>query len=133
MTPERMKQEIPRYYRAWAEADRAAVEAFVGDPFSFTSPYDDHLDRSEFFRRCWPAAGLQLSFDVQRILPDGDDGALVLYEGRLKNGSTIRNVEFLRFAGERLCSVEVYFGLGPGETPTTPAAWAAARDAGSAE
>ena len=27
-----------------------------------------------------------------------------------------------------LRSVEVYFGLGPGQTPTTPAAWAAARE-----
>jgi len=120
-----MKASIPGYYAAWARADRAAVEAFVGDPFSFTSPYDDHLDRAEFFRRCWPTAGTQDRFDVQQVLPDGRDGALVLYEARLKNRKMLRNVEYLRFAGDRLCAVEVYFGLAPGETPTSPDAWQA--------
>lgn len=115
---------IPGYYRAWANEDRAAVEGFIGDPFSFTSPYDDHIDRAEFFRRCWPNAGMQESFDVQLVLPDGDDGALVLYEARMRGGKTIRNVEYLRFAGDKLRSVEVYFGLGPGESTTTPQAWA---------
>ena len=120
MTPEQMKTAIPGYYQAWADADRAAMEAAVGDPFSFTSPYDDHIDRVEYFRRCWPNAGTQSSFDVQQILPDGGDGALVLYEAKLKAGGTIRNVEYMRFRGDRLASVEVYFGLGPGETPASP-------------
>lgn len=122
-----MKIRIPQYYEAWAAADRTAVEAYVGDPFSFTSPYDDHIDRAEYFRRCWPNAGSHAGFDLQHVLPDGRDGALVLYEARLASGKTIRNVEHLRFADDRLRSVEVYFGLGPGETPTTPEAWAAAR------
>ena len=123
MTPERMKAEIPGYYQAWADADRDAVEAFVGDPFSFTSPYDDHIDRAEFFRRCWPNAGTQERFEVRHVLPDGADGALVLYEGRLRSGKWIRNAEHLRFAGDRLKSVEVFFGLGPGEPTTSPDRW----------
>ena len=127
MSPEEMKEKIPGYYQAWTQADRAAVEAVVGDPFSFTSPYDDHIDRTEFFRRCWPNAGLHERFDVQRVLPDGEDGALVLYEARLKGGKMLRNVEYLRFEGERLRAVEVYFGLAPGEQPTSPTAWAASR------
>jgi hypothetical protein len=51
---------------------------------------------------------------------------------RLKNGSIVRNVEYLRFAGNRLSSVEVYFGLGPGEAPTNPAAWKAAQEGAQA-
>jgi hypothetical protein len=123
ITPDEMKRAIPGYYAAWAKADRAAVEAFVGDPFSFTSPFDDHIDRDEYFRRCWPNAGQQESFDIGHVLPDGGDGALVLYEAVMKNGKRIRNVEHLRFAGDRLRSVEVFFGLGPGEAVTTPDRW----------
>ena len=33
--------------------------------------------------------------------------------GEAENGSTVRNVEYLRFAGDRLSAVEVYFGSGP--------------------
>jgi hypothetical protein len=39
----------------------------------------------------------------------------------------LRNAEYLRFAGDRLRSVEIYFGLVPGEQPTTPDGWTAAR------
>ena len=101
------------------------AESFVGEPFSFTSPFDDHIDRDEFFRRCGPKAGSQERFDVMQVLPDGGDGALVLYEALLTSGKRIRDVEYLRFRGHRLCSVEVHFGLAPGEAPTTPYAWAA--------
>ena len=123
MSPEEMKRAIPGYYAAWARADRAAVEAYVGDPFSFTSPFDDHIDRDEYFRRCWPNAGTQAGFEVQLVLPDGGDGALVLYEARFAGGKTIRNTEYLRFAGGRLRSVEVFFGLGPGEATISPGKW----------
>ena len=118
-----MRATIPGYYRAWAAADGETVEAFVGESFTFTSPFDDHIDRAEFFRRCWPTAGTQESVDVQLVLPDGGDGALVLYEARLKNGKRLRNTEYMRFAGDKLRSVEVFFGLGPGEKPTSPERW----------
>lgn len=129
MSPERMQQDVPRYFRAWVEADRAVMEEAVGDPFTFTSPYDDHLDRSGFFDRCWAiGAGLFESFDIRRLVPDGQDGAFVLYEARLRRGGVIRNAEHLRFAGDRLRSVEVFFGLAPGAAPTSPAEWDAARE-----
>ena len=128
MDPDQMRKTIPGYYQAWARKDRDAVEAFVGERFSFTSPFDDHIDREEFFRRCWPNAGSQERFDVMQVLPDGGDGALVLYEAVMKNGKRIRNAEYLRFEADRLRSVEVYFGLAPGEAPTTPEAWAAGQE-----
>lgn len=123
MSPDEMKRAIPGYYQAFVAEDRDAVEAFIGDPFSFTSPFDDHIDRAEFFRRCWPNAKVQEQVDTLLVLPDGGDGALVLYEAAVAGGKRIRNVEYLRFSGGRLASVEVYFGLGPGEAPTSPDNW----------
>ena len=123
MTPEQMKRAIPRYYQAWADQDRAAMARFVGDPLRFTSPCDDHIDRAEYFRRCWPNPGMLEGVDIRRIVPAGADAAFVLYEARPKGGKTIRNAEYLRFAGERLASVEVVFGLGPGAAPATPGTW----------
>ncbi|CAN5396833.1 hypothetical protein BH10PSE12_BH10PSE12_13800 [soil metagenome] len=124
-----MRATMTAFYQAWADADRTAVETLVGDPFLFTSPYDAPIDRAEYFRRCWPHAGnLDGGFDIQQVAPAGEDGLLVLYEARVKGGAMLRNVEYLRFAGERLRSVEVYFGLAPGAMPTTPAAWAAGQD-----
>ena len=43
-----------RSYEAFARRDRATVESILSDDFTFTSPYDDHIDRSAFFERCWP-------------------------------------------------------------------------------
>jgi len=41
-------------YLAYVHKDRAAIEALIGEDFHFTSPLDNHLDRSTYFTRCWP-------------------------------------------------------------------------------
>jgi hypothetical protein len=45
------------YFKAFESADRAAMEAALAPGFTFTSPYDDHISRDQWFERCWPYAG----------------------------------------------------------------------------
>ena len=37
--------------------DRSRMESLLDPDVTFTSPYDDHIDRKTYFERCWPAAG----------------------------------------------------------------------------
>ena len=45
---------VRKYYAAYEANDRKVVEALLSDDFRFTSPYDDHIDRATYFKKCWP-------------------------------------------------------------------------------
>ena len=98
------------FYAAFHAQDRAAAEALLGDDFTFTSPYDDHIGRDEFFRRCWPNAGQLRNFRLLEAFGDADE-YVVLYEcERTADGVRFRNCERLRIVGGRVREAEVFFG-----------------------
>lgn len=45
---------VRRLFGAYQSKDRQVVEELLSDDFTFTSPYDDHIDRTAYFERCWP-------------------------------------------------------------------------------
>jgi ketosteroid isomerase-like protein len=100
---------IRSYYAAYQSKDRAAIEAVVDVDFSFTSPYDDHIDRSRYFERCWPNCEQHKAVRIEKIFEDGDE-AFVLYHLELESGAAFRNTEFLRLRNGKISEVEVYFG-----------------------
>ena len=97
------------YFAAYQTRDRAVMEAALTEDFTFTSPYDDAIDRATYFVRCWPNSKLFRSIAVERICEDGNE-VFVLYRCETLDGKTFRNTELHSFRGERLRSVEVYFG-----------------------
>jgi ketosteroid isomerase-like protein len=97
-------------YRAFAAADREAIEALIAPEFHFVSPADPQgLDRAGYFERCWPGAGKVAEFEFVRLVEDGDE-VLVTYEATRKDGSRFRNTEVLTFDGDQQTRAEVYFG-----------------------
>jgi ketosteroid isomerase-like protein len=100
---------IRSYYAAYPSKDRAAIEAVVDADFSFTSPYDDHIDRNRYFERCWPNCEQHKAVRIEKIVEDGDE-AFVLYHLELESGAAFRNVELLRLRNGKIREVEVYFG-----------------------
>jgi ketosteroid isomerase-like protein len=96
-------------YAAYEHGDRAAMEDLVGADFRFWSPVDDGIDRAAYFERCWPNHEHLAAFRFVRLVADGD-AAVVTYEAERTDGSRFRNTEVLTFAGDRLTTVEVYFG-----------------------
>jgi hypothetical protein len=89
--------------------DRQVLEAVLTDDFHFRSPADPGIDRATYFERCWPNHENIKSFDFKRLEQIGDE-VLVTYEAERTDGSRFRNTEVLGFAGEKLRTVEVYFG-----------------------
>jgi uncharacterized protein YndB with AHSA1/START domain len=108
---------VRRCFAAYETKDRQAIEGLLSDDFSFTSPYDDHIDRKVYFERCWPNSANMSSFRVLELVERGDD-AFILYEAQFKGSEICRNTEFFRTEGNKIKAVEVYFGS-PARSQTT--------------
>src|SRR3954452_7599610 len=106
----RGKSDIIRgMFAAYLSKDRGAAERVLADDFTFTSPYDDAIDRATYFERCWPNSQRIKAFDVERIFEEGNE-AFVTYRIVNEDGNEFRNTEFHCFDGDRIRRVEVYFG-----------------------
>lgn len=110
MTASANRSQIVRnLYEAFAQADRDAVELILAPELRFSSPLDVGLDRAGYFKRCWPGAGHGQHFEFVRMIDAGDE-VIVTYERQRADGGRGRNTEILRFAGDQVVEVEVYFG-----------------------
>jgi ketosteroid isomerase-like protein len=97
-------------YRAFAAGDREAIEDLLADDLTFFSPVDVGLDRTGYFERCWPHSGQARGFDFKRVIEIGNDEVLVTYESERPDGTRFRNTEVLGFDGDKIRTVEVYWG-----------------------
>ena len=97
-------------YRAYETGERAAIEPLIAEDFRFWSPVDEGIDRAAYFERCWPNHENLAAFRFVRLATHGDDEVVVTYEAERADGSRFRNTEVMTFAGDRVTTVEVYFG-----------------------
>jgi len=96
-------------YRAYETGDRELIESLLAADFAFHAPPDPELDREAYFERCWPNADLIDSYEIVRLIEHGDE-VVVTYEAAKADGKRFRNTEVLRFDGDLIAEVEVYFG-----------------------
>ena len=108
MTTDRL-QLVRDSYTAYETGDRDLIERVIADDFVFSAPPDVGIDRATYFERCWPNAGHVATFEYVRLRETGDE-VLVTYEATRTDGTRFRNTEIFGFAGDRIASVEVYFG-----------------------
>jgi ketosteroid isomerase-like protein len=110
MMSDRNKAEIVRgVFAAYLSNDRKAVEDALAEDFRFTSPYDDAIDKATYFERCWRNSDWIERHELEKILVEGD-GAFVTYNCVAKSGMNFRNTEFFTFKGDKIKSIDVYFG-----------------------
>jgi diguanylate cyclase (GGDEF)-like protein/PAS domain S-box-containing protein len=102
-------QIVRECYDAYVSGDRSVLERHLADDLVFYSPADVGIDRARYFERCWPNAESIAAFELVRLIEAGDD-VFVTYESTRTDGSRFRNTEVLTFDGDRICTVEVYFG-----------------------
>jgi len=100
---------IRKYYGAYEQKDRKAIEPLLTDDFTFSSPHDDHIDRATYFTRCWPNSERIRAFHIEKLFEEGNE-AFVLYELESGTEAKSRNTEFFRIEGDKIREVEVYFG-----------------------
>jgi hypothetical protein len=111
--PDARHDLVHRYYRAYDESDRAAMQAVLHPGFTFTSPLDDRIDVAHYFARCWPGHE-QIERFVLLDVAAGPDDAIVRYEAMGYDGSTFSNVERFEFAEDLILHIDVFFGQLPG-------------------
>lgn len=128
MAEDTIRDLANRYFERYQARDRDAIEALLADDFTFTSPWDDHIDRATYFSHCFPHAGeFRFQFPLQ-IFVDGDE-AVIIYETEGKQGGTFHNAELFRVADGRIRSIDVFFGFIPGAREMLANTHAAAEDA----
>lgn len=113
MSENRIAELARGYYHVYQAVDRPAMEALLADDFTFTSPWDDHISRARYFEHCWPHAGEFRFREPMKVFVQ-DDEVVVVYETEGKQGGTFHNAELLRFTGDRIRSIDVFFGFIPG-------------------
>jgi ketosteroid isomerase-like protein len=96
-------------YTAYETGDRSLVERHLAEDFTFSAPPDVGIDRATYFERCWPNAQAIERFEYVRLLEAGGE-VFVTYEATKTDGRRFRNTEIFGFDGDKVASVEVYFG-----------------------
>jgi ketosteroid isomerase-like protein len=109
MQDTKLTNVVRAFFGAYEAENRALAERLLSDDFTFTSPNDDAIDKAAYFERCWPNSDVPRDQDIESIVVEGDK-AFVTYRCTTANGKSFRNTEFLTFSGERIASMDVYFG-----------------------
>jgi ketosteroid isomerase-like protein len=108
---------VRKYFQAYADRDRAAIEGLVDEALRFTSPRDNRIDRATYFRRCWKNSEAIVGRKMIQILADGER-VFVIYELAWTTGRASRNTELFTLRNGKIVEVEVYFGWSiPHEAP----------------
>ena len=104
-------QEVVRkYYAAWETKDWHAVDTLLADDFTFSSPLDDRISKSDFKTGCWDTQIAYIDrFDLNQLLATDND-AFVMYVCHTANGKTFQNVEYFQFRKDQVTAVRCYFG-----------------------
>ncbi|WP_327316515.1 nuclear transport factor 2 family protein [Streptomyces sp. NBC_01235] len=96
-----------RHYRA---QNRDAALPLYADDFTFTSPQDDHIDKTAFFERCFPTADRMTEQRLLYVTPADAELVFAYYEYELTTGGRHRNVEAITVRNGLIREVQVFFG-----------------------
>lgn len=99
-----------KYYAAWEAKQWQPMDILLADDFTFSSPLDDHISKSDFKTRCWDTQIAYIDrFDLKQVIGKGDE-VFVMYVCHTTNGKTFRNVEYVQLRDGKVKAVECYFG-----------------------
>lgn len=100
---------VQQYFQAWERNDRQLLERLLADDFTFTSPYDDAIDKADYWENCWSGCRCIQHYQIEDIT-ELDHAAYVRYVCHLVGGRGFKNAEYFRFEGEKVAEIEVFFG-----------------------
>ena len=103
-------ETVEAVFAAYRAQELGRMTELLAEDFMFTSPQDDHIDKAEFLRRCFPTAG-QTPLHRTLVLADvGDGNVVTVYEYTGTDGGTYRNAECLTVRDGQVVETQVFFG-----------------------
>ena len=111
---------IERYYRAFRDRDREALQRILAPDFHFLSSFGEFHDRDAMLDAIWPSVGQTWATNL-RIFGEGPE-FVVLYEHANTPGMgrpPMTMAEYVRFEGPLIAQIEVFVGrpLATGPAP----------------
>lgn len=105
------EETLRNYYAGWEKKDWTTIDRLLADSFTFTSPNDDDpISKAAFRTKCWNGQVEYIErFELESVFTNNTEG-FVKYLCRTTKGTSFCNVEYFRFAGEKINAIEVYFG-----------------------
>ncbi len=98
-----------RFFGAYVVHDLEVLEDLLTEDFRFTSPYDDAIDRDTYIQRCWPTNKQIKAITFKHIVVDNND-VYVNYVLEMNDDRRVENTELLRFSGDKITRIDVYWG-----------------------
>jgi hypothetical protein len=104
------QEAVRKYYAAWETKAWHPIDIMLADDFTFSSPLDDHISKSDFKAGCWDTQIAYIDrFDLKQVIGT-DNKAFVMYVCHTTNGKTFHNVEYFQLQDDKVKAVECYFG-----------------------
>nr|WP_308308927.1 nuclear transport factor 2 family protein [Streptomyces sp. CHD11] len=97
-------------FRCYRSQDRDAAIGLYADDCSFTRAQDGHIDKAEFFARCFPTARRTSWQRLLHVTPADEELVVVLYEYQRTTGERYRDMEAIRVRDGLIREVQVFFG-----------------------
>jgi hypothetical protein len=105
------KEKIIRnYFSGWEKKDWNTVAKNLAEGFTFTSAApDDHINIGQFKDKCWVQSEHVKTFEFPKVTETGNQAFAIVHVITTDN-RVIRNIEFFTFEGNKIKSIEVFFG-----------------------
>lgn len=100
---------IEKCIKAYRARDKETVDSLLSEDMTFTSPYDDHIDKKTYFEKCWDGGDTFASMEIRNISGEGNR-AFIRYDIETKDGKKFSNTEFITSENGKIKTIEVYFG-----------------------
>lgn len=97
-------------FAAYQAQDREAAERLLADSLVFTSPQDDHIDKTAYLERCFPTADRFVFREIVELTDVDGEEAFLMYEYELTTGERYRNAELITVRDGQVVEIQVFFG-----------------------
>jgi ketosteroid isomerase-like protein len=95
---------------AYRNQDLETAASLLADGFTFTSPQDDHIDKTAYLERCFPTSDRFTDSQVLAVVSANDESVFLLYEYELTTGERYRNTEYITIRNGQIIETQVFFG-----------------------